>query len=168
MRGVNRRYRMRLLFLLGDRVATYNRETNLLIAFQARTDASLVALCIDQHDVRDMDSGLLLGDAALNVFLRVRLHVLLDHHDTLDENAVFFRDHAKDAALFALVFTGNHFHFVITLNLDACHYSLILDDRVTSEPDSENVVRVSVELIAEWPLMLNNLGCQRYDLKKLL
>ena len=72
-----------------------------------------------------MDGGLLLGDAALDVALRVGLDVLLDHHDALDEDAILVGDDAEDAALLALVFACDHFDFVIPLDLDACHNSLL-------------------------------------------
>src|ERR1700712_882983 len=115
MRGMNRCYKdlncryfkNRLLLLsllpfallLGDGVATCLREANSAVAFEPRTNAGLVALGVDQHDVRDMDRGLLLGDAALDVALRVGLDVLFDHHDALDEDAILFCDDAEDAAL---------------------------------------------------------------------
>jgi hypothetical protein len=50
--------------------------------------------------------------------------MLLHHHDALNEDAILVGDDAEDAALLALVLTGDYFDFVITLNLDACHNSL--------------------------------------------
>ena len=67
----------------------------------------------------------------LNVLLRVRLHVLLHHHDALNQEAILFSDDAKDAALLALVLAGDYFNLVITLDLDACHNSLSLTRRAS-------------------------------------
>src|ERR1700722_7161515 len=107
-----------------------------------------------------MDGRLLLRDAALNILLRVRLHMLLDHHHALDKDAIFFCDHAKNATLFALVLAGNYFYFVVPLNLDACHCSLILDDRLTAEPDSGYKVCRCMQACS---MKLDDLRRQRYD-----
>ena len=66
----------------------------------------------------------LLGDAALDVPLRVGLDVLLHHHDALDQDAVLFRDDTENAALLALVLAGDDFDLVVALDLDACHNCL--------------------------------------------
>src|ERR1017187_6423310 len=94
-----------LLLLLGDRVSTYLGEANSLVAFKFAADAGLIAFGVDQHHVRNVDRGLLFGDAALDVSLRVRLDVLLDHHDVLDQEAVLVGNDAKYAAALALVFS---------------------------------------------------------------
>jgi hypothetical protein len=57
--------------------------------------------------------------------------MLLHHHDVLNQNTILLGDDTQDAALLALVFTGNNFDPVVPLDLDlaACHDSLsCLDD----------------------------------------
>jgi len=65
--------------------------------------------------------------------------VLFDHHHAFDQDAVLFRDDAKNSALLALVFAGDDCNFVVTLDLDfgGCYYSLLsstIGD--ATEPDS--------------------------------
>jgi hypothetical protein len=84
-----------------------------------------------------MDGGLLLGDTALDIALGVGLDMLLHHHDALNEDAILVGDDTEDAALLTLVLTGDYFHFVIPLYLDACHISLFSSTICTAaEPDS--------------------------------
>jgi hypothetical protein len=123
-----------LLLLLGDGVAARLREANFVVTFKPGTNASLVPLTIDQHHIRDVDGGLLLGDAALDVPLGVRLYMLLDHHDVLDQESVPVSDDAKYAAALALVFASDNFYGVVALNLDPCHDASFLGD--LSEPES--------------------------------
>src|SRR6202045_3391289 len=171
MRGVNRCYKdlncgcfkNRLLLLsfallLGDRVATSLREANSAVAFYPRTNAGLFALGIDQHHVRDVDGGLLLGNASLDVALGVRLDVLFDHHDAFDKDAILFGDDTEDAALLALVFACDHFDFVVPLDLDACHNSLLSSTIVL--PRSRTPVYMLCTP-ANRRLKLNDLGCER-------
>src|ERR1700710_1424098 len=80
--GTGLRVACSLLFLLVDNgVAGGLGEADLLVAFHASANAGLVALAINQHDIRDVDGSFLLGNATLDVLLRVRLDVFLDHHD---------------------------------------------------------------------------------------
>jgi hypothetical protein len=47
--------------------------------------------------------------------------MLFDHHHVFDKEAIPVRHYAKHPATLALVFTGDDFDGVVTLNLDACH-----------------------------------------------
>ncbi len=51
--------------------------------------------------------------------------MLFDHHDALDEDAILVGDDAEDAALLTFIFACDHLDFVIALDLDACHNSLL-------------------------------------------
>ena len=77
----------------------------------------------DQLYVRKRDSALLLRDAALDVALRVRPDVLLDHHHMLDQELVVVRKYAQHAAFLALVPPRDYFHVVVAADIDSLLYS---------------------------------------------
>src|SRR5580658_959084 len=70
-----------------------------------------------QHHIADGDGALLLGDAALNILLRVRSHVLLHHHHVLYQDLALVGHHAEHPALLALISSGNHPHLIVAANV---------------------------------------------------
>jgi hypothetical protein len=74
-----------------------------------------------QLHVADRNRGLLLGDAALDLLLRIGAHVLLHDADVLDQHLAGRRHHAQNSSLLALVASGDHFHRVVTADINGCH-----------------------------------------------
>src|ERR1035437_6161079 len=70
-----------------------------------------------QHHIADGNRALLLGDAALDVLLRVRPHVLLHHHHVLDQHLGLVRHNPEHAAFLALVASGNHPHLIVAADI---------------------------------------------------
>jgi hypothetical protein len=75
----------------------------------------------DQLNVRNRNPALLLGDAALDIPLRVRAHVLFDDHHVLDKDFCVIWKNAEHASFLALVSPGDHLHSVIAPDV----YSLV-------------------------------------------
>src|SRR5450432_2318472 len=69
-----------------------------------------VAVRIDQHDVRDMEGRLSLGDSARDVLRRVRPRVALDHVDALDDHSSGGRHDFQDFALAPAILARDHDH----------------------------------------------------------
>src|ERR1035437_8768642 len=72
-----------------------------------------------QHHVADGNRALLLGNAALDVLLRVGPHVLFHHHHVLHQHLRLVRHDAEHAAFLALVAPGNHPHLIVAANIYA-------------------------------------------------
>src|SRR6185503_15572542 len=87
--------------------------------------AGLVTLLAQHHQIRDRDGGLLLDDPALDLLLRVRLRVPLDHVHAFDEGAVLLRVHAQDAPALSLVLACDDQDRVVPSNVprDDRHHS---------------------------------------------
>ena len=86
------------------------------------SNASRAAARADQHDVGDIYPAFLLGDAALDVALRIGAHVLLYHLDVLHQQLAFVGEDAQHAAEFFIVFAapGDHLHHVVFANVNSC------------------------------------------------
>src|ERR1700722_1342808 len=175
MRGVNRCYRIELPMILllafalflGDRVATCLRITDLRVALEPRTNASSVPLSVNQHHIRDMDRRLLLGDPTLDVTLRVRLDVLLNHADAFDEDTLLVcNDTENTVRLVALILAGDNNNHVVALDLDACHKSLSFPRRSCYR--GVGLRLICCALPRTGGVKLYDLGCERDDLEKLL
>src|ERR1700691_5023908 len=67
-----------LLLLRRQRLAALFADPNLGVAFKLVTHTHRPAGAADQHHIRDLDGRFLLRNAALDVALRVGVHVLLD------------------------------------------------------------------------------------------
>src|SRR6185503_14976971 len=78
----------------------------------ARAPAALAA---DHHHVAGVDRRLALGDAALDVALRVGPGVPLDEAHALHDDAVLVGQHLQDLALLAGVAAGDDLHQVFLL-----------------------------------------------------
>ena len=77
------------------------------------SDADGAAGGTHQLHVGERDPALLLGNATLDVALRVRAHMFLHDHDVLNKDLAFVGEDAEHAAFLALVATGNHLHRVV-------------------------------------------------------
>ncbi len=76
----------------------------------------------NQLHVRVRDPAFLFGNAALDVALRIRTHVLLHHHHVLYQQLVIVGKHAQHAPFLALVAPGDHFHVVVAADIDSLLY----------------------------------------------
>src|SRR5262249_15623769 len=76
-----------------------------------------VPIRIHEHDVRDVDRGLALRDAARDVLGGVRARVALDHVDALDDHAAGGGHHAQDLSLAAPVPAGDDHDRIVLLQL---------------------------------------------------
>src|SRR5215472_6026823 len=78
----------------------------------------------NQHHIAKVDGALLLGNAPLDVALRIGAHILLHHHDVLHQDLTLGRHHAKHAAFLALVASTDDPDLVVTTNVyDLVHLS---------------------------------------------
>src|SRR5580700_10563351 len=107
-------FRGPLLFALRrDRLSALFADANFLIAFKLVADAGRSAVAADQQHIRDVDRRFLLGDATLDVALRIGADILLHHPDMRGQSAVLFSKHTQHAALFAFVAAGNYLHLIV-------------------------------------------------------
>src|SRR5271157_2670712 len=87
----------------------------------------LLARGANQHHVADGDGAFLLGNAALDVLLRIGAHVLLHHHDVFHQYLALGGAHAQHATFLALVAPADHPHIVVAANIhDLMHVSQTL------------------------------------------
>src|SRR5262245_15081510 len=77
----------------------------------------IAALPADHHEVRDVDRGLLLDDAALDVLLGVRPGVPFDQSHPLHDDPALLRDHPEDAPALAPALPSDHEHLVVPLHV---------------------------------------------------
>src|SRR5581483_3790037 len=119
-----------------QRVSALFADTHFAVAVNFVADANRAARRSHELHVRERNAALLLGNSALNVTLRIRTHVLLHHHDVLDQHLALGRKHAEHASFLALVAAGDHLHGVVPLDVDSlltsyccrcCHLSNLLD-----------------------------------------
>src|SRR4030095_732399 len=91
------------------------RSPHALAAFQQlRPDArALVVVGRDDHHVRDVDRSLALGDAALDVALRVGPGVALDEVHALHHHAPLVRQHLQHLAALAACAAGDDLDQVV-------------------------------------------------------
>jgi len=76
----------------------------------------LAALRVYQAQIRDMDGGFLLHNAALGV-LGAGLHALRDHVPAFDDSLLLLDEHLEDLALLAFVLTGKDDDLVTFSNM---------------------------------------------------
>ena len=94
-------------------------RTRVAVVEQLRPDArALVVVGRDDHHVRHVDRGLALGDAALDVALRVGLGVALDEVDALHQQPALLGQHLQHLAALAAVAAGDDLHQVVLLDPD--------------------------------------------------
>src|SRR5262245_22648193 len=84
------------------------------------TDTRRPATRTDDHHVGDGKRRFLLRNPAFDVPLRVGTPVLFHHHHVFHQHFALAGKHAQYASLLAFVATSNHFHLVITLDVDSC------------------------------------------------
>src|SRR6476646_1549783 len=99
--------------------AALNRLARLLLGVAEELDADAIGLArrrIEDRHVRLVDRQGLVDHAAGHALHRVRLDVLLDHVDALDDQALLV-DAAQHRAAAALVAAGQHDDLVALTNL---------------------------------------------------
>src|SRR5688500_71792 len=86
-------------------------------------DTYRTAVTADQHHVRQVDGTLLLGDAALDIALRVGANALLRHHHVLDQHFALVGKDPQHAAFLAFVPARDDLHGIVLANVDSsvCH-----------------------------------------------
>src|SRR5262245_8201218 len=89
-----------------------------------RDSRMLLAVLADDGDVGNMDRRFLFDDAALDVALRIRPGVPLDHLDALDHDLLVFRHHNQHAARFAAILAAQNEHFVILFDWRQCGHQI--------------------------------------------
>src|SRR5207302_9170312 len=111
--------RSRHTTLLIQRRAALLAHPKLAIALELVAHARRPAAGANQHDVGDMDPALLLGDAALDVLLRIRTHVLLHHAHVLHQQLALIGKHMQHAAEFLVIFAapGDDLHHVVLADI---------------------------------------------------
>src|SRR5258706_16292732 len=77
------------------------------------SDAHRTASWAHQLHIGNRNPALLLGDAALNVALRVRAHVLFHHHHVLDQKLGIVGKHAQHASFLTLIPPRDDFHAIV-------------------------------------------------------
>src|SRR5271157_1838218 len=105
-----------LLFFQRRSAPLAHAHMTVTVLFMAHADWP-VAGAAHQHDVADGNRTFLLGDAALDVALRIGAHVLFHHHHVLHQHLALVGHNAQYAALFALVAPGNHPHLIVAANV---------------------------------------------------
>src|ERR1035437_6649974 len=104
-----------LLLQRGAAVLTYARVA--VAVFLMAHPHGTRAGAAHQHYIADGNRALLFGNAALDVLLRVRPHVLFDHHDVLDQHLGLVRHDPEHAAFLAFVASGNHPHLIVAADI---------------------------------------------------
>src|SRR5215471_19580570 len=94
----------------------------MLLVYDAHRALAGVA---NQHHIADVDLALLLGNAALHVFLRILADGLLHHHHVLNQHRALGRRHTQHAAFFALVAPADDPDLIVTTNI----YNLVHVDK---------------------------------------
>src|SRR6202158_556211 len=82
-------------------------------------DTHRPALRAQNHQIRNRDGALALGDTALDLLTRIRARVALDHRDVFDQRLIRAWIDAKHASILALVAARDHTDLVIFLDLNA-------------------------------------------------
>src|SRR5262249_375155 len=82
------------------------------------THARRDAAAGEQHHVRNRHRAFPLRDSALDLPLRLRPPVALDHAHGFHQNAARIAKHLEHAAGLAFIFPGDHLHGVVFLDLD--------------------------------------------------
>src|SRR4051794_9985022 len=92
---------------------------NAALLFNLVADTGRKAARGEHHHVRSVDSAFLLGDATLDLLLRIRARVTLDHLHAFDENAARALVDFENPSGLALVLSRNHLHGIVLLDADA-------------------------------------------------
>src|SRR5712692_6956339 len=82
----------------------------------------LVTSRANDHHVRYLDRALALGDAALDLLLRIRTRVTLDHHHVLHQQLSGLTIDREHPAFLALVTAGDHLDRVFLLDIDSYRF----------------------------------------------
>src|SRR5207245_9076625 len=82
----------------------------------------LLAVFANERDIGNVDRRFLLDDAALDVFLRIRAGVPLDHLDTFDHKLLVLGNHDQDAAGLAAILSTQNENFIILLDWRHCRH----------------------------------------------
>src|SRR5262249_11671339 len=87
------------------------------------TRVFLAVLADDSH-IRNVDRCFLLDDAALDVALRIRPRMSLDHLYAFDDNPLLHRIHNQDTACLAAILSSQDIDLVILLDWRHCRHQI--------------------------------------------
>src|SRR5207237_9035115 len=100
-----------------QRRSTLLAHPHLAIAANLVSDANRPAGRTDQLHVRNRDAAFLFSNAALDMALWVRPHVLLHHHHVLDQYLRIYREYAQNATLLPFVSARADLHGIDATDL---------------------------------------------------
>src|SRR5579859_6832126 len=113
---------------LVQRRAALLAHPKLAVALEFVADASGPAGGAYQHHVGDIDTALLLGDAALDVLLWVGAHVLLHHAHVLHQQLALLGEDVQHAAELLVIFAapGDDLDHIVLANINSCRVHVLV------------------------------------------
>ena len=84
----------------------------------------------NQLHIGQRNPALLFGNAACNIALRIRAHVLFHHHHVLHQELVIVGKHAQHAPFLTLVAAGDNLHVIVAPDIDSLLYGAYSSHKV--------------------------------------